>query len=113
MPFRFEKVEDLDPDPSYLDQEGFEDRKAAFERGDFGYVGVRAKVNLMIPQAEGGHRLQVITSGGLWGIESDSDDRHFKEVGQEELQQLKDDLTKLGVSPKAAEAAINKAEWKR
>jgi hypothetical protein len=83
---------DENPDPSYLDQEGFEDRKKEFERGDFGFVGVRAEASVVV-----GGVIQHITSGGLWGIESDSDKKYIREVGEEEYNALKDILKDMGV----------------
>jgi len=75
---------DQDPDTSYLDQEGFEDRKRAFEKGDFGFVGVMA-----VAEVEVGGVMQEITSGGIWGIESDSGTKYFRSVGKEEYDALK------------------------
>jgi hypothetical protein len=41
---------------------------------------------------------QTITSGGLWGIESDSDHEYLVEIGQQEVDQLKAILQTLGFS---------------
>lgn len=41
---------------------------------------------------------QTITSGGLWGVESDSQDSYFQEVGREQLADLKGQLKQLNVS---------------
>lgn len=38
-----------------------------------------------------------VQSGGLWGIESDSDDEHKRSVAREELAQLRDVLAALNV----------------
>lgn len=88
-------VEDTDPDPSYLDQEEFEDRREAYQRGDFYFVGVRAEAEVVI---EG--TLQTLQSGGLWGIESDSERSYFEEVANEEWSQLRDVLKTVGVATK-------------
>jgi hypothetical protein len=84
------------PDPSYLEQKdlGFEDRLEAFNRGDFGFVGVYARYEL--------HNWQTgvtttIRSAGLWGIESDSDANYFQQVFDEERQSLIDDLEAQGI----------------
>jgi hypothetical protein len=87
-------VADEDPDTSYLDQPEFEDRKKAYERGDFNFVGVRA-----VAEVEIGGVIQEITSGGLWGIESDSGEEYFRdEVGKEEYNELADILNEMGVT---------------
>lgn len=83
---------DEDPDTSYLDQDDFEDRREAYQRGDFTFVGVRAEAEVAI-----GGIIQTLTSGGLWGIESDSGDDHFKEVANEEWHELRKILTDVGV----------------
>src|SRR5205814_1413585 len=60
--------------------------------------GIRAQVEIGIP-SENGQFLttQKLTSGGLWGIESDSGKKYFKEVAQQELEDLKDMLQVLNV----------------
>ena len=84
------------PDPSYLEQQGmgFEDRLAAFNRGDFCFVGVYARYEL--------HNWQSgvtasFRSAGLFGIESDSDGTYFQQVFAEERQSLIADLEALGI----------------
>jgi hypothetical protein len=84
------------PDPSYLEQKdmGFEDRLAAFNRGDFCFVGIYARYEL--------HNWKsgvttAIRSAGLWGIESDSDANYFQQVFDEERQSLIDDLEAQGI----------------
>jgi hypothetical protein len=84
---------DQDPDTSYLDQKDFEDRKAAYERGDFTFVGIQARAEVVIAGV-----IQEIASGGLWGIESDSGEKYFREVGKEEYSGLKDILKDMGAT---------------
>jgi len=45
----------------------------------------------------GDRRLERFTSGGLYGIESDSDDSYRRSVESEELDQLRDHLEQFGV----------------
>jgi hypothetical protein len=94
--FDRELLADDCPDSSYLEQEGFENRLAEFQRGEFGFIGVRAVVELPIPYGKG-HILQKIESPGLWGIESDSGDDYLDSVFQEEIAILTDMLAELGV----------------
>lgn len=84
---------DEDPDPSYLDQDEFEERLAAYKRGDFSFVGVRAEAAVIIDGV-----VQTLTSGGLYGIESDSDKAYFEEVGAEEWDGLRQILKTVGVA---------------
>ncbi|MCK5650946.1 MAG: hypothetical protein KAJ42_06210 [Gemmatimonadetes bacterium] len=62
--FRASVVPVSDPDPSYLEQEGFEARLEEFKNGDFGFVGV--VLEKVCPHCD------VFTVvGSLWGIEHD------------------------------------------
>lgn len=94
--FQRRLVPDDCPDTSYLEQEGFEDRLAEYRQGDFGFIGVRAAVELPIPY--GADRILVtIESPGLWGVESDSDEDYLDSIFQEECETLADMLAELGV----------------
>lgn len=92
------QIPDEDPDPSYLDQAEFAERKAEYERGEFGFVGVRAEIEIKV-----GDVLQTITSGGLWGIEDDSGAEYFEEVGNEQVDELVDILKEMGVEVEGIE----------
>ena len=71
-------------------------RERNYNLGHWGYVGIQASVQISIPYRQGSitHK---ISSPGLWGIESDSDDSYFNEVFAEESETLIDMLTQLGV----------------
>ncbi len=56
--------------------------------------------------------IQKITSGGLYGIESDSSDEYKEEVKQEQLKDLKSILLELGVEEKEISRAISEIEEK-
>jgi len=83
------KMVDDYPDLSWLDQnddemgEGFEaeaaERLAAYERGDWWMTYVYVEV--------AGHR-----SGGIGGIESDSDDDFYEEIIREEASEIAESL---------------------
>jgi hypothetical protein len=90
---RVRVMPDEDPDTSFLDQDEFADRKEAYDRGDFAFVGVRAEADVVI---EG--LVQTLTSGGLYGIESDSDEAYVEDVALEEYDALRDVLKAVGVS---------------
>jgi hypothetical protein len=100
---------DEDPDPSYLDQGEFADRREAFRRGDFSFVGVRAEAEVDI-----GGIVQTLTSGGLWGVESDAGDSYVEEVAGEEWAELRRVLTDVGVptSKLPTEVDPNWIEWR-
>lgn len=68
-------------------------RMESLSRGDWGFVGIRAVAKLSVNGT-----LQTVTSGGLWGIESDSGKDYFKEVEKEQIDELRATLAELGVS---------------
>lgn len=84
-------VYDEDPDPSYLEQEGWEDRLRQYRDGVFTFVGVYALAKVLVNDT-----VQDIRSGGLWGIESDSGDDYMAEVEAEELDDLRTTLAEMG-----------------
>ena len=84
------------------------ERMERLNRGDWCYVGIRAEAEILIPSG-GANLAQEITSGGLWGIESDSDESYFAEVGAEELAELRTQLSGIGFSKRAIGTAIKNA----
>lgn len=55
---------------------------------------------------------QTITSGGLWGIESDSDHDYLESVEKEELTELRGQLKALGFSSRAISISFKTIERK-
>ncbi len=84
---------DLFPDASYLEAESFQERRQQYDNGDFGFIGIRAEAEIVVAGV-----CQTITSGGLWGIESDSAHDYLFEIEQEEIEQLQEILQALGFS---------------
>lgn len=70
-------------------------RLEAYYNNEWHFVGVQAVAEIRIDGL-----LQIISSAGLWGIESDSSDEYFDEVFEEEKEQLKDVLLQLGFTEK-------------
>jgi hypothetical protein len=105
-------VRELDesPDVSYLKQDHCEggtyygmtsaERLAAFERGEWEMVGVFAEAEIEV-----GGVLQMIRTGGLWGIESDSSDEYMIETAEAEWDELAATLAELGFSAEDIQAA--------
>jgi hypothetical protein len=90
---------DDDADLSFLQQEPddadheryMRERLEAYNRGDWHMVGIDARAFVVVD-----HVRQEITSGGLWGIESDSDADYLREIAGEELSSLVSILRALG-----------------
>jgi hypothetical protein len=88
------------------------ERMTDLERGCWGFIGVRAEAEIAIPNGNDSATMQTIRSGGLWGIESDSGDDYFAEVGNDELADLKTQLHALGFSKRAIAAAFRDVQHK-
>ncbi len=123
-----EVLNDENPDLSYLDQwersENQQERqyhkqnqKRKAEYGDTWHcMGIRAKAEIKLPrqvQGQNGmetvYRLQTVTSGGLWGVESDSGDIHLNSIAREEFEELKNDLEQLKVNLSSWDAKVKEA----
>jgi len=85
-------------------------RMESMNRGDWRYIGIRADAELNVPSGHLAFIAQDVTSGGLWGIESDSDDEYLANVEQEELSSLRGQLRELGFSQRAISAAFRNVE---
>jgi len=82
-------------------------RMEALNRGDWGYVGIIAEAEVVLP---GSNVVQKIKSGGLWGVESDNSKEYLEEIAQEELRQLGNELKQLGYGRRAITATLAIAE---
>jgi hypothetical protein len=59
---------------------------------------IEKAAEILIPNETGNiWTSQTITSGGLWGIESDSSASYLKEIEDQELEDLKTQLKALGI----------------
>lgn len=96
-----ERLYDNDPDLSWLDATdddmgtGFEayasERKKSY--GDeWWMIGIRASAQVAI-----GGVPYTITSTGLWGIESDSEEDQLVQIGEEEIRELHGILEEMGL----------------
>jgi len=81
------------------------DRMESLNRGDWCFLGVSAESEIVL-----GNVCQTITSGGLWGIESDSGSDYFAEIEQEQLAELREQLHAIGFSKRAISAAFKNVE---
>lgn len=89
-------------------------RMESLNRRDFCFIGIRAEadISLGVEMYRGSFATQTIISGGLWGIESDSDSAYLESVEQEELSDLKAQLLALGFSKRAIAVAFKTIEHK-
>lgn len=84
------------------------ERMESLNRGLWGFVGVGAEARIQITRHG---PFQDISSGSLWGIESDSDD-YLKEVEEEQLTELRAQLHALGFSQRAISAAFKNVVYR-
>lgn len=69
-----------------------------FERGDWHMLGISAQAEIATSENGATWTINTIRSGGLWGVESDSDEATLNEIGSEQLEELTDILIELGFS---------------
>lgn len=98
---RIEHLPDDDPDLSWLEQDCMQP-EGTYRLHAYGEswccIGIRAVARILVPTGPAGHGiLQEVSSGGLWGIESDSDWAYQMEVAREELAALRGILETMGV----------------
>jgi len=86
------------------------ERMERLQRGDWCFVGIRAEAEILVPSGAGSI-VQEITSGGLWGVESDSDREYLAEIETEELSSLREQLQAVGFSKRAISAAVKNATY--
>lgn len=104
------KTPDDNPDLDYLDQFANSENPDEIKyyeqdqqrKNNYGITwneyGFHAVANILIPSEDQKSYQDVkISSGGLWGIESDSSNEYFKEVAEDQLSELAYNLQKLGI----------------
>jgi hypothetical protein len=75
-------------------------RMESYNEGQWSMVGVYAQASIVVAGI-----IQTVQSGGLWGIESDSDESYFAEIEKEELSELVTVLEELGFERTAIDEA--------
>ena len=64
----------------------------------WGMMGIMAEATVKYPIGQGNWRLETLTSGGIWGVETDSDNHYIQQLEHEELADLKSHLQTFNVS---------------
>ncbi len=80
------------------------ERVESYNAGNFYFLGIRAEAKVI--GGDQGRIEQLLTSGGLWGIESDSDKEYLESIQADELADLKTELLALGFSKRAIATAF-------
>lgn len=102
----------------YFNAENVENMKEAkqnykrimeFENGHISMYGIKATAEIYTSNDGKTWLINKVSSGGLWGLESDNTEGAFKEIEAEQLDELKDVLLALGFT--AAEYTAAPLEW--
>ena len=95
------------------------ERMEAYNNQQWCFVGIRAEAKIKVQTGQSKYSRefdpllnQTITSGGIWGIESDSDKYYFAGVEAEELSELRKTLEALGFSKRAISTAFKSVQHK-
>ena len=105
---RVKHLVDDNPDLSFLESGNKDDAIRLTNYGNtWEMLGIQAVAEVSYPlNSKGDRRIECFSSGGLWGIESDSDDDYIKEIEQGQLNDLKEHLTFFGIDVTDFEAKI-------
>jgi hypothetical protein len=87
------------------------ERMEGLNNGQWVYIGILAEAQVSIPSGTSAVESE-ITSGGLWGTESDSEESYLESIEKEELADLKTQLKALGFSSRAISTAFRSIERK-
>jgi hypothetical protein len=139
---RIEKIERSFPSDSFLDRNAYEyfkpyaggekpgtadykkyawqdyKRMESLNNGNWQYIGIIAKAKILIPLPSnpGSYQYQTISSGGIWGIESDSGEEYLQEEAAAQIVDLFWQLEALGIGKRSIQYAIKKCDkelvWK-
>jgi hypothetical protein len=86
------------------------ERMESLYRGDWCFIGIMAEAQYSI--GDNYAPIQELTSGGLWGIESNSGTDYLDEVEAEQLHELKAQLAAIGFSKRAIAEAFKNVQHK-
>ena len=85
------------------------DRIMQYEKGYLMDYGVIAEAEIYTSQNGKYWKIDKITSGGLWGLSSDSGDQYFQDEAKNQIDELKNTLLEFGFKNLEIEKAIKNA----
>lgn len=74
-----------------------QERLDAYYKGIWEMIEIIAVATIHIPVNDNTVKIQTIDSGGVFGIESDSDDSYIRDIGKEQIAEVKNHLRILCV----------------
>lgn len=94
----FRRVVEIDEGPELSWRNAADrDRLAAFQEGAWHLIGIQAKADIIV-RRDGRPVAKSVTSPGMWGIDSDSDESYLDDVFAAECDRLADMIEALGVT---------------
>ena len=73
------------------------ERAESYNNQQWCCIGIVAEATVSYHKGAGCSRLETLSSGGLWGVESDSGD-YLDTIADDELEDLRDHLKEFGIS---------------
>jgi hypothetical protein len=83
-------------------------RMEAGNNGEWHFIGIRAEAEVCLT----GATVQRLTSGGLWGIESDAGEGEHRQIEDDQLDELQGELLAVGFSEAEIKVAFENVEKK-
>lgn len=87
------------------------ERMERLNAGDWMYIGIQAEASVTVPSGQSSVESE-ITSGSVWGVESDGGKEYLKSIEQDELADLRGQLKLLGFSTRSISTAFKNVEQK-
>ncbi len=88
------------------------ERMESLAKGNWHFIGVKAQAEVLSSQNGKEWLVNHLSSGGLWGIESDSGESYLDEVKRGQMEELKTTLKEYGFIPRQIESAFKSGEKK-
>jgi hypothetical protein len=88
------------------------ERMESLNNGNWFFMGIETIAEVHTSQDGKNWLINTLSSGGLWGIESDSDNSYIEEVNNEQINELKTVLKEYGFSTKEINKALKSIEHK-
>lgn len=100
----------IDPETAaeYLRQD--RERIDAYNRGEWYAMGISASCSLWRNHPGHAQHVAEVFTGGLWGVESDSDESYIRSVEDDQLDELRDILADMGIPEDHIAAALRDAK---
>ena len=87
------------------------ERMEAYNDEHWNMMGIRAQAEIHTSTNGTDWLINRISSGGLWGIESDSDKSYLATIARDEMSELKTTLLELGFSETEIEMAFQRVVY--